>query len=249
MVRLLEANLGSELFRRDRGKLVLNDAGEILLAQVRDAMRQVDDAVEAIRGTSARGLVRVSASESGTLSHLLPAVQALATEQAELRIHIVSLPATRVRDRLMRGVIDVALLEGDAHADGLTVERFGFEKHGVYCGASHPLASRANVTIDECLAHPFAAPVRHAHDRWPAHLPRKVGLRVPTLGAGLAACATGRWLALLPDDVAPQTGLVRLGVGVLAEAPRYVASRSGKTNPRVTVLLDALRAVSRRQTP
>ena len=83
-VRLLEDEIGKPLFDRVGRTLRLNDAGEQLLAAVRDSMRRIDDAKLQIDTRVLAGPVTMRAPGTVTLAFLVPVVHTLGAEHAEL---------------------------------------------------------------------------------------------------------------------------------------------------------------------
>jgi DNA-binding transcriptional LysR family regulator len=226
MIKLLEHDLGQPLFRRAAGRLRLNPAGELFLGHVRDAMRLLDDGLQELGGRTAAGPIVVSASNSVSWVYLLPALDRLAQRYPDLVPDLVSWETETACRALLKGTLDLALVEEGEVPEPLAVERLVEITYGVYCGPGHPL-SRRRPTLDDCLAHPFVGASGAVRDGWPPNLRRRVGLRVSALHLAMEVCAGGRFLALLPDDAAAHLGkrLRRLPVGTLARGTVWVAYR------------------------
>lgn len=246
MVKLIESALGHELFERRARRLNLNEKGQLFLRYVRDAMRRVDDGLEALAEQTFVGELKIAASASASQVFVLPALERLAAEHPRLVPIVRIVDEREVCDCVLEGSLDLALVEHTQVAEELEIEQLASFRYGIYCGRHHPLAEVEAPSLERCLAHPFVAPVAGGNDAWPINLRRRVGLRVSVPNLAIVACAAGRLLALLPDAVAAQYGaqLQRLEVGTLAEHPVFVVRRPllGETD-RVAALLEALRAV------
>lgn len=206
-VRQLEEALEQPLFDRGNARsLALNQRGRVFLQYVRDAMRRIDDGLQAIHEMTFRGPVRIVASHSVAMTYLLPALERLAERCPELRPEILTMDDQDACIALRKGSIDLALIEQGEVPDDLTVSWLESSSYSIYCGADHPLVRSPPKTLEDCLPYGFVAPPAGITDGWPANLRRQVHLRVSALSMGAKVCASGRLLAVLPDDFAIDAG-------------------------------------------
>lgn len=204
-VHLLEERLAFPLFVRQGRRLILTQAGQELLATVRQAMRLLDDSVSrADRQIS--GAVRLTGPSGYELAYLVPTLARLRAEHPTLLPEIVPMPADPV-EHLLTGVVDVAILEAPRPSPHLRLERLQRVDYAIYCGASHPLHRELNPTPEAILQHVFVGPSGDLDDPWPAHLPRTIGFRVSHLHVASELCASGACLAVLPSVLAADPGL------------------------------------------
>ena len=247
MIKLVESSLGEPLFERRAGRLVLNEAGQLFLHHVRDAMRRVDDGLAAIAGQAFSGGLKIAASNSASLVLALPALELLAARHPRLVPELESLDESQACARLLEGHLDLALIEQYEADTELDIEQLSRMSYGIYCGTTHRLAEQPALALEDCLPYPFVATAGGAQDGWPVNLRREVALRVNSLNLAVAACATGRLLALLPDAVASRYPheLRRVAVGTIIEQPIYIAHRPllSETD-RVAALIEALHSVA-----
>jgi DNA-binding transcriptional LysR family regulator len=243
-IGLLEAALGAPLFERVGRRLRLNDDGARLLTAVRNAMRQVDDALDALSGQELNGTLRVAAWGSHMLPLVLPALSALRARHPGLTVHVSSPDPARVAGQLLDGALDVALVASPIANLELVCTRVGEIGSSVYAGKGHPLHRRRAPSTAEVARHGFVAPLPGIDEGWPAELPRIVSLRVSSIHEAAAVCAAGELLAVLPDPLAATFGtrLSRLGRPRVAPEPVVAVSRVPSTpHRRLDLFLEALR--------
>jgi DNA-binding transcriptional LysR family regulator len=230
-LRQLEKSLGRDLFRRDHRRLELTREGEQLLGSLRDAMRIVHEASEAVQVETLRGPLRIASTGVATSTWVLPAALRLRSEHPLLVPEITSDLADIV-PRLLSGRIDIAFTSQPIAHPRLRSERIAVATAGVYCGPIHPLFDRPDVALAEVLDCAFVAPPPEPsgaqQDGWPATLPRKVALVVDRMRLGCEAAIEAPLLVVLPDVVAERLGrgnLRRLGVDIVPAVPVYAVLR------------------------
>lgn len=250
-IHLLEAHLGRPLFDRIGRRVVLNARGAAFLDHLRDAMRLVDDAYEAVRTPELAGPLAVSAPSAFVPIFVLPAIERLRERNPELVPTIWSDRSHLANQRLLNGTLDVALLDDPEVDARLVVERVARLGYGVYCGPGHALYGHPGPSLDDLAGYGFAGPPGGEDDHWPPDRTRQVALRLAYLHLGVEACAGGRYLAVLPDAIARAwTGpepLWRL-VSLRAETALYAVHRP-RPAPRVVELLAAIREEIARRAP
>lgn len=231
-VSMLERRLGQKLFLRRGRKLELNEAGDAFLQTVRTAMRLLDDGVTSVLDPDLSGPLRVtSASQLGT-TLFLRALPLLVDRHPRLLPSLLAGGASP-RQRLLRGEIDAILGEAPGTHSALQITALGRFRNGVYCGTGHPLFRKRKIGLELLAQHAFVAPpeaVGAPLDDWPAEAERTVTLRVDQVHTAIAACASGRYLAVLPEPVidahAAGRGLRRLPFDGIPDSRVYVTIRS-----------------------
>ena len=113
-IMLLEEDIGSPLFERERHGMVLTDAGRALVGYARRAMLELDRARAEIKGATAGigGLVTLGLLPSTIDTLAGPLVSALATNYPGIRIRIAMGYAGTLLRWLQSGEIDAGLLYG-----------------------------------------------------------------------------------------------------------------------------------------
>lgn len=244
-IKQLEEELGQQLFRRVGRRLELSPAGEELLRALRDSMARLDRGLSAASTSQFLGPVRVNAPEPFATAFVLRAIDRLVEVHPLVVPHLFAAPAQTACEWVLDRRLDLAVLDDPTDEAGLGVLRLGAMRYGVYCGEGHPLYDEERPPLDLVLRHSFVAPPPSAVHPWPRELERDVGMVVSDMHLGLEVCATGRFLALLPDLVARsfrgRNNLRRLPVEIGSQREVYAIFRRTSAEGPVLALLDELR--------
>ena len=240
-IRLLEDDVGQQLFNRVGRNLELNETGRRLLSAVRDSMRLVDEALGVMAERQYVGSVKISCHSPFTETYVLPALEALRGQHAELVPHLQSHPESEVNGMLLRGQLDLALVvETRPHPDLTTVHVADFETR-VFCGPGHPLYDQPA----DAESYPFVVPEGEdgrVMDGWPAHLPRNISMRAD-LAVGVMLCRAGSHLAVLPAPVAARFPELRaLPVETRSMSLHAVQRRNLGFEGRAEIVINAMLA-------
>lgn len=234
-VRLLERDLGLQLFERTGRSLVLNDAGRQLLAATRESMRTIDEALLHLRQEHLVGPVHIGSVGAVTTALVVPALDRLRLDHPGL-LPIVSSPdSAEIAGALRRGDLDIAFHGplSDAAPHGLTTTSLGTVASRVYAGRGHPLFGRRRVPRETIVAAAFVCPPNDSAGRpldgWPVDVPRQVAMMVDQMRVGVEICLRGALLAVLPDMLAQTHPLAEhlwpLPFEGLADAPLLATVR------------------------
>jgi DNA-binding transcriptional LysR family regulator len=192
-IRTLERSLQLELFDRAGGKLRINDHGRALLGAIRGAMRDIDDAIGALRGVPAPTALRVALDSAW-------ACIVLACASGD-DVELIDLPAAIAR-ALLRADADIVIhTEPVAHHELDTTAIATFER-AVCVATQDPLA--ATLSSAALADKPFIA---HHADGWPAQFPRRVAFATGSLAHALSAAASGACATVAPRELAGRFGL------------------------------------------
>ena len=182
-IRKLEDELGFELFRRERGGLVLTDAGVLYYREASEALRRLAWARE--RGSKVAsgktGILTIGACgpTQGSDMRLLEQFHA-ACPEVELRF--VGMITSRQAEQLIQGVFDVCYTDTSQLA-GLQDVRFARRESRGLCvmaNRSNPLACRASVTVEEVMAQTLIFAEPNGHNEARALFPEGAGGRIFT---------------------------------------------------------------------
>ncbi len=217
-VSQLEGALDQKLFVRTQRRMQLNPAGVQLLTAVRDAMRRVDDGLSTMTASHRPG-VRIAGDGAWIGLLFVPG-------DAGIELEHVELAQVGVRDALMRGLVDLALVETVTPSDDILIERLGTVTRAVCMARDHAPAGFALCTSGA--------------DPWPAEVPRDVVLRSPRLDPVIEACRTGAARAVLPTAIARPRGLRVLKAPRVAVSQLYLLRRIPLGTSPVETLVPAL---------
>lgn len=256
-IRQLEARIGAELVERNGRPVQLTPAGRTLLEHARPLLAGVEHAILATRAAGARSELTVGYPAALTRRLVAPAFDRFQADQpdVELTIHFAGFldPLGGLRD----GRADVAFLYGEFEHDGIELRSLFTEPRGVALAADHPLAARAEITIDEFVAEPLVeVPVRDRiwSDFWTAArhrnvMPPRIGASVSTLDGLMEAVGAGLGVAI---TVAPAVDALGAAAGVvfrpapgLAPLTLWVARREHDDRRHVVALIEAATSVLR----
>lgn len=151
-VQLLEDAVGTDLFDRSGRNITLNEAGETLLSGLRQAMRMLDESLEALSDEpSSRDLyVTASAQVDWMLMGLLAEAS---SADREWMLHVEEFPGRETIDDLLRGQLDLALVHTPFSNENLDVERVGTIARSVYAPRNHALVGATEVTREQLAEH------------------------------------------------------------------------------------------------
>ena len=120
-IKSLEEQLGIRMFRRGPRGLLLTDAGQAYLPEVREAFQRLTTATERLLEDDARGAITVSVLPSFAARWLVPRLTRFREEHSDIEIRVAA------DDRLAdfdRDDVDVAIRYGRGDYPGLHADRF-----------------------------------------------------------------------------------------------------------------------------
>ena len=161
-MRLLESELGVQLFSRHRRGMQLTPAGEELRARLMGPLRQIDLIVEDVRALSSQLGGNVAIGLPPTVSLVLAGSLARrVVEQApNVSLRVVEGYAAHLVDWLQKGEIDVAILYGPAADLQLRSEELLDEDICLVGGPDSLLDAKTSVPFSEVPAYPLILPSR-----------------------------------------------------------------------------------------
>ena len=154
----LEADLGSALFERLPRGVRLTSAGEVFLAYTRQAiseLKAVESQVEQLRGL-VRGQVSIAAVES-VAGELLPsAITQFQSEHPNVRFNVrIGVPEELVA-ALIADQVDLILTHYAPPRKHVAVVATAEQALCALMVSNHPLATRRDLRLRDCLAYPLA---------------------------------------------------------------------------------------------
>jgi len=159
-LRLLEEDVGTPLFERERHGMVLTDAGQALVGYARRAMLELDRARAEIAGAAAGGvggLVTLGLLPSTVDILCSTLVSAVATAYPAIRLRLAVGYAGTLMQWLASGEVDAALLYGAERPD-LQTTRLVEEALWVIAPPSARLRSDQPVPLSRLTKHKMVLP-------------------------------------------------------------------------------------------
>ena len=243
-IRDLERELDVELFRRTAKSLALTEAGKIFLIEVRAVLLRVDHAIETVRTVAHgdRGSLRIGYAPSLSAAILPRALRLFEAGQPGVRVALHDLSSEECLQRIAAGKLELALTvaPGEGRVRGLAFERLIAYPICCAVGASHPLARKRSLALDEIRREKFIVYSREEYPEYyewlasffkskpfsPCQIEEHDGatglIAAVEAGRGVAIvassmkCMAGPRLRLIP--VRPSLGQVV--VGALTASPR-----------------------------
>ena len=183
----LEEELGVQLFRRSKHRIVLTEDGMLLRRRAEEIVALADKTKDDLQHREGQlsGTVTVGSGElrsSGFLTRLLTAFQA---EHPLVSFTIYSGNSDNIKERIERGLLDVGLLQ-----EPVDIAKYSFirtpcsEQWGVLVREDSELASRESVTPADLAAVPLILPERESvqNELFNWFGPYAEGLRITAAG-------------------------------------------------------------------
>ncbi|UFP95389.1 LysR family transcriptional regulator [Gloeobacter morelensis] len=156
-IRVLEAELGVQLFERTRRKVQLTEAGRVFFEEGQRAMAHLEQAVRstqrAARGESGR--LAVGFNSSAAYSVLPAILRAYRQRFAEVELVLRELTTDRQLSELRDGRIDVGFLYLPVEDPALRCEPLLSEPLVVAVGEFHPLAGERSLGLEAVADEPL----------------------------------------------------------------------------------------------
>jgi DNA-binding transcriptional LysR family regulator len=153
----LEHQLGTNLIDRSGRKATLTEAGSLLQQHARQIFaleRSAETALEQLHGLQ-RGHLALGASQT-TGTYLLPPIMGVFHRQypgVQLSLDIGN--TQQVVERLLKGVLDTAFVEGPVDEPGIVIQPWRVDKLVVIAAPDHPLVNQQPVSLARLLVEPF----------------------------------------------------------------------------------------------
>jgi DNA-binding transcriptional LysR family regulator len=219
-IRSLEHELGAQLFERTTREVRLTDAGRILLPEARRTLDAAASARAAVLGAQEglRGTLRLGVMQVITTVDVGALIARFHRERPLVDIRPRTSPAgsAGLMSDVRRGTLDAAFVSiSGPELSGLTTTTLVSEPVLLGCLPDHPLAQRDVVSVVELADEPFVdfTPgwgTRTVADQLfaKAGIERSIGIEVPDGSIHAALIRAGLGLAVLPQSMIVDAGLV-----------------------------------------
>ena len=206
-VEMLEQQLGSPLFERVRGGVILTEAGRTLLPYAEAALAGLKDGAEAVRGLvrGERGAVSVALVGTLASTRFAGMLRQFGQRHPSVKLELRTANSQEVSDLVRRGEATLGLRYFTDTDPGLVSEEVTEEALVLACSPDHRLAGRR-----------VREPGALAGERWVAFPPQRrrrepfaTALEQRLVAAGIEAAAIVRI-----DSLTAQKRLVEAGFGI-----------------------------------
>ena len=156
-IRRLEEIVGAPLFFRSSRSVKLTDGGLALLDRARRTLARISEDVEAVRRVTRgeAGVLTVGFVGSAMLTHLPVILRKYREAYPRVQLRLRELSTDPLREGILEGAIDVALMRDAGPSDVLHVETLSTEAFTIAVPARHALAQRRSIPIELLRDEPF----------------------------------------------------------------------------------------------
>ncbi len=209
-IHRLEEIVGTPLFRRERHKLELTEAGSTFLKDSRLILEQVNRAIASARQSARANAARVSigfilGTEGPIFSRLVPTLR---NRYPEMQLSYRSLTEPELLDALENKSINAAFCAGPINHPSISTECVLHQKLVVVISSDHPLAKLKRIPIARLAEIPMVMPSSTGSPNYLAFLnqvARSAGVEFKTwiehdnVLTALNAVSIGAGACLIPD--------------------------------------------------
>lgn len=155
----LEHEVGARLFDRSSRGVALTEAGKVFLEHARVVLLDAERARSAVRDSTATpsGDVALGLTTTVALAATMPILSACRAELPKVRLKIVEAYSGFLRERLLSGRLDMALLYGDTTEIGLSNTPL-LNDQLVYVSNAANLQLPPKITLEDLARSPLVLP-------------------------------------------------------------------------------------------
>jgi DNA-binding transcriptional LysR family regulator len=203
-VKQLEASVGVQLFYRDRQRLFLSPAGEVLLAYAEKLLRLSEEAKTAVSGSPPSGVLKLGALESTAASRLPEVLAAYHHDYPNVHVELRTGTNDALTEEVAERRLDAAFVAETPADRNLAAMPLFAERLTIISSIGHRRIDRPqDVAGDTIIAFPNGCAYRRVLQRWLGN-ERVASIRVLELASyhAIVACvASGTGIALVPESV------------------------------------------------
>jgi DNA-binding transcriptional LysR family regulator len=247
-IRQLEESVGVPLFIRDRKRLLLTPAGEILLDYSERILGLVQEARQAVLPQGPRGRLRVGAMESTAASRLPGPLAAFHQRWPEVQLELTTSASQMLIDQVRAFKLDAALVAGPIDDDVFVATPLYQEELVIVVPRGHArVKSPDDLTVETLIVFEQGCAYRKRAEHWYAsgRIKGRRPARLLELGsyhAMLACVAAGAGIAFVPRTILNMHGQQNFSTYSLGKDGRVTTYLICRHDQQTTVY-DALRTL------
>ncbi len=151
----LEEEIGQPLFERQSRKMVLTDAGELLVNRARQIMSIIDDTLSEITDDGQSGRIRLGAIPTIAPYFLPGLLHHFTLAFPKARLLVQEEPTQSLLQRLTQGELDLAILALPIPAKYLEIDTLFEEELLLVMPQGHPLSQKKQIKLADIQTLPF----------------------------------------------------------------------------------------------
>jgi DNA-binding transcriptional LysR family regulator len=203
-IKQLEASMGVKLFHRDKQRLYLSPAGELLLGYAERLIRLSDEARDAVSGTAPRGVLRLGSLESTAASRLPAVLAGFHQRYPDVRLELATGTNDALLGQLVERKLDAAFIAEPPAVHTIEHVTVFSERLTIISDVSHaPIKRPRDAEGETIIAFPEGCAYRRVLQRWlgaDSLAPFRV-LELASYHAIVACVTAGTGIALMPSSV------------------------------------------------
>jgi DNA-binding transcriptional LysR family regulator len=203
-IKQLEASVGVKLFHREKQRLHLSPAGELLLDYAERLIQLSDEARNAVSGTAPRGVLRLGSLESTAASRLPTILAGFHQRYPEVRLELVTGTNDALVSQLVERKLDAAFIAEPPAVRNLDHVPVFSERLTIISDIGHaPIKRPRDAEGATIIAFPEGCAYRRVLQRWlgsDSLAPFRV-LEMASYHAIVACVTAGIGIALIPESV------------------------------------------------
>jgi len=167
-IAALENELNARLFDRIGRTVTLTEAGHALLPRARKLLVELEDSIRAISSLSGeiRGTLCFATSHHIGLHRLPPTLKRYTLAYPQVRLDIQFMDSEAACAAVEHGDLELGIVTlPPAPSSKLTTEVVWQDPLGIVVSRSHPLAEKADVTLNELAQHVAVLPAANTYTR------------------------------------------------------------------------------------
>ena len=156
-IRVLESELGIELFIRTKRKVELTKAGQVFLTQAQQLLQRADAAVREAKDTALGkiGRLNIGFTTTATYSILPDLIRRFRASYPQVEVEMVELCTEAQVTALNRGEIDLGFLHPPIDSRGLNLYPILSEEFVVVLPKKHSLIAQESLSLSDLAAESF----------------------------------------------------------------------------------------------